>query len=111
VAQSCNSSYSGGRDREGWGSKPAWANSSYDPISKNPSQKRASGVAQGVGPEFKPQYWEKKIAGRWWLTPIVLATQEKEIRNIQVRSQPGQIDRETLSRKTQHKTRPMEWLK
>jgi hypothetical protein len=23
---------------------------------KNPSQKKAGGVAQGVGPEFKPQY-------------------------------------------------------
>jgi hypothetical protein len=23
---------------------------------KNPSQKRAGGVARGVGPEFKPQY-------------------------------------------------------
>jgi hypothetical protein len=23
---------------------------------KNPSQKRAGGVAQGVGPDFKPQY-------------------------------------------------------
>jgi hypothetical protein len=23
---------------------------------KNPSQKRAGGVAEGVGPEFKPQY-------------------------------------------------------
>jgi hypothetical protein len=23
---------------------------------KNPSQKRTGGVAQGVGPEFKPQY-------------------------------------------------------
>jgi hypothetical protein len=23
---------------------------------KNPSQKRAGGVAQGIGPEFKPQY-------------------------------------------------------
>jgi hypothetical protein len=27
---------------------------------KNPSQKRAGGVAQGVGPEFKPQYHKKK---------------------------------------------------
>jgi hypothetical protein len=27
---------------------------------KNPPQKRASGVAQGVGPEFKPQYSEKR---------------------------------------------------
>jgi hypothetical protein len=28
---------------------------------KNPSQKRAGGVAQGVGPEFKPQYRKKKV--------------------------------------------------
>jgi hypothetical protein len=27
---------------------------------KNPSQKRAGGVAQGVDPEFKPQYHRKK---------------------------------------------------
>jgi hypothetical protein len=27
---------------------------------KNPSQKRAGGVAQGVGPEFKLQYHKKK---------------------------------------------------
>jgi hypothetical protein len=27
---------------------------------KNPSQKRACGVAQGVGPEFKHQYRKKK---------------------------------------------------
>jgi hypothetical protein len=27
---------------------------------KNPSQKRAGGVAQGVGPEFKLQYQKKK---------------------------------------------------
>jgi hypothetical protein len=27
---------------------------------KNPSQKRAGGVAQGVGPVFKPQYGKKK---------------------------------------------------
>jgi hypothetical protein len=25
-----------------------------DPTLKNPSQKRASGVAEGIGPEFKP---------------------------------------------------------
>jgi hypothetical protein len=30
------------------------ANSSKDPILKNPSQKRAGGMAQGVAPEFKP---------------------------------------------------------
>jgi hypothetical protein len=27
---------------------------------KYPSQKRAGGVAQGVGPEFKPQFHKKK---------------------------------------------------
>jgi hypothetical protein len=27
---------------------------------KNPSQKRAGGMAQGVGPEFKPYYCKKK---------------------------------------------------
>jgi hypothetical protein len=27
---------------------------------KNPSQKRAGGEAQGVGPEFKPQYLKKQ---------------------------------------------------
>jgi hypothetical protein len=30
-----------------------------DPILKNSSQKSAGGVAQGVGPEFKPQYQKK----------------------------------------------------
>jgi hypothetical protein len=56
VAHTCNPSYSGSRDQEDHGSKPAWANSSRDPISKNPSQKRAGGATQVVGPEFKPQY-------------------------------------------------------
>jgi hypothetical protein len=37
-----------------------WKNSSGDPISKNPSQKRAGGVVQGVIPEFKLQYHKKK---------------------------------------------------
>jgi hypothetical protein len=40
--------------------KPARANSSGDQILKNPSQKKADGVAQGVGPEFKPWYDKKK---------------------------------------------------
>jgi hypothetical protein len=38
-----------------------WANHSEDPISKKTLHKnRAGGVAQGIGPEFKPQYWKKK---------------------------------------------------
>jgi hypothetical protein len=44
-------------------------------------------------------------ARRQWLTPIILATQEAEIKRIMVQSQPGKIVQETLSRKTLHKNR------
>jgi hypothetical protein len=60
VAHTCNPSYSEGRDQEDCGSKPAQANSSWDLILRNPSQKMAGGVAQDVGSEFKPQYRKKK---------------------------------------------------
>jgi hypothetical protein len=48
-----------------------WANSLQDPISKNPSHThtKASGVAQHVGPEFKPQPPQKTkdlTAGLFW---------------------------------------------
>jgi hypothetical protein len=42
------------------------------------------------------------IARYWWLTPVILATQEAKIRRITVQSQPGQIVHETLSQKTHH---------
>jgi hypothetical protein len=29
-------------------------------LEKNPSQKRAGGMAQGIGPKSKPQYHKKK---------------------------------------------------
>jgi hypothetical protein len=35
----------------------------------------------------------------WWLTPIIPATKEAEIRKIPVRSQPKKIVCETLSQK------------
>jgi hypothetical protein len=61
VTHTCNPSYSGDRDQEDQGSKPAQANSLKDPIlKKNPLPKRAGGGTQGVGPEFKPQYCKKK---------------------------------------------------
>jgi hypothetical protein len=42
--------------------------------------------------------WIKKVsAGHQWLTPVILATQEAEIRTIAVLSQPRQIVCETLS--------------
>jgi hypothetical protein len=31
---------------------------------KIPTQKRAGGVAQGIGPEFKSQYWRGKKKSR-----------------------------------------------
>jgi hypothetical protein len=43
--------------------------------------------------------------------PVILATQEEEIRRISVLNQSGQIVRETLLRKTHHKTGLVEWLK
>jgi hypothetical protein len=61
VAHAYNPSYSRGRDQEDHSSKPAQANSSWDLLSwKNPSQKRAGGVAQSIGPEFEPQYHKRK---------------------------------------------------
>jgi hypothetical protein len=59
VAHAYSSSYSGGRDQEDLSSKPAWRNSSLDPVSNNPSLKRAGGVVQGVGPAFKSQHGKK----------------------------------------------------
>jgi hypothetical protein len=44
----CNPSYSGGRNQENHSSKSTWANSSWDLILKNPTQKRVGGVAQAV---------------------------------------------------------------
>jgi hypothetical protein len=46
MAHTCNPIYSGGRDQEGCGSKPAQANSLQDPISKISNTKRAGGVAK-----------------------------------------------------------------
>jgi hypothetical protein len=39
----------------------------------------------------------REKAGRWWLRPVILATQEAEIRRIMVRSQPRQIIHRTPS--------------
>jgi hypothetical protein len=40
VAYACNPNYSGNRDQEDRNLKPAWANSSQDPISKIPNTKK-----------------------------------------------------------------------
>jgi hypothetical protein len=67
MAHACNPSYLGGRDQKDHSSKPAWANRLRDSISKISITKKAGGVAQSVGPEFKPQYpspRKKKFAKR-----------------------------------------------
>jgi hypothetical protein len=51
------------------------------------------------------------VARCWWLTPVILATQEAEIRRISVQYQLRQIVHETLSQKTHHKKELVEWLK
>jgi hypothetical protein len=54
-------------------------------------------------PEFKLQSLKKRkkktFAGCQWLTPLILATQEAEIRRITIQSQPRQIVHKTLSGK------------
>jgi hypothetical protein len=42
---------------------------------------------------------KRKKTGRWWLMPIILITQEAEMRRIMVQSQSWQIVSETLSQK------------
>jgi hypothetical protein len=59
-----NSRYSRGRDQKDGNLKPAWANSSQDPLSKI-----------------------SNTAGCQWLTPVILATKETEFRRILVQSQ------------------------
>jgi hypothetical protein len=57
---------------------------------------------------------KNRIAGgHQWLTPIILATQEAEIRRIKFGSQPGQTVPKTLSQKyTTHNIKGLaEWLK
>jgi hypothetical protein len=55
---------------------------------------------------------EKSVdSRRRWLTPVIPATQEAEMRRMAVRSQPQQIVLKTLSRKTHHKKGLVEWLK
>jgi hypothetical protein len=59
VAHAYNPNYSGDRDHEDRHSKPARANRLRDP-KKTHHKNKAGGVAQSVGPEFKPQHHKKR---------------------------------------------------
>jgi hypothetical protein len=45
----------------------------------------------------------------WWLTSIILATQEAEVRRISIQSQPRQIVHETLSPPPPKKSQKKGW--
>jgi hypothetical protein len=47
----------------------------------------------------------------WWLTPVIPATQEAEIRRMAVQSQTWANSSRDLSRKILHKKGLVEWLK
>jgi hypothetical protein len=47
----------------------------------------------------------------WWFMPVILATQEAQIRRIEVRSQPQTNSLRPYLEKTHHKKGLVEWLK
>jgi hypothetical protein len=83
VAYACNLSYSGGRNQEDHSSKLFWAKFAR-PFLEKPYHKKIGLVEWLKVKAPVPQKIKKKQiwAGHWWLMPVLLATQEGEIRRI-----------------------------
>jgi hypothetical protein len=64
-------------------------------------------VKSGIHAGFK----KEKTTGCWWLMPIILATQEAEIRRITVQNQPLQIVHQILSQENPSQKGLVERLK
>jgi hypothetical protein len=52
-----------------------------------------------TGISYSPRIKANRSARHWWLTPVILATWETEVRRIVVRGQPRQIVHKTISQK------------
>jgi hypothetical protein len=52
---------------------------------------------------------KNSLAGHWWFMPIILVTQEADIRRIVVQSQPGQILARHYFKNMQQKKGLVEW--
>jgi hypothetical protein len=55
------------------------------------------GICNHYGKQYGSFLKKLQIVGCWWLTPIILATQEADLRRIVAQSQPRQIVCEILS--------------
>jgi hypothetical protein len=51
----------------------------------------------------------ERKAGRWWLTPVILAAQEAAIRRILIQSQPWANSLRNLAGKKKKKIRKRGW--
>jgi hypothetical protein len=77
VAHACNPSYSGGRDQEDRGSKPAQENSSRDYLETTLHKKGIVGWLKVKVLSSNHSTSEENLRPcAWWLTPVILVTQE-----------------------------------
>jgi hypothetical protein len=69
----------------------------------HPSKKKKGGGGERKGGRKGGRKEERD--GCWWLTPVILATQEAKIKRITVQTQIRQIVPKTLYQKTHHNKR------